>query len=43
MKIYSVNHPEFKPYGQVLAGYDTWGLLEFVAALPAGIGGLPHF
>ena len=23
MKIYSVNDPEFKPYGKVLGGYDT--------------------
>ena len=27
MKIYSVNDPEFKPYGKVLEGYDTAELL----------------
>ena len=30
MKIYSVNDPEFKPYGKVLTGYDT---AELVAAM----------
>ena len=28
MKIYSVMDPEFKPYGQILEGYDTRQLLE---------------
>ena len=37
MKIYSVNDPEFKPYGKVLAGYDTAALLNAMdaIALPA--------
>lgn len=30
MKIYSVTDPEFKPYGQVLEGYDT---TELIAAM----------
>ena len=28
MRIYSVNDPEFKPYGKVLEGYDTDELIE---------------
>ena len=37
MKIYSVNDPEFKPYGKVLEGYDTAALLDAMEkiALPA--------
>ena len=37
MKIYSVNDPEFKPYGKVLEGYDTTALLDAMEkiALPA--------
>ena len=34
MKIYSVSDPEFKPYGQVLAGYDTAELIEAMEAIP---------
>ena len=34
MKIYSVFDPEFKPYGKVLAGYDTSALLKAMAAIP---------
>ena len=33
MHIYSVTDPEFKPYGQVLAGYDTAELVEAMAAI----------
>ena len=34
MHIYSVFDPEFKPYGKVLAGYDTTALLKAMAAIP---------
>ena len=34
MKIYSVSDPAFKPYGQVLAGYDTAELIEAMEAIP---------
>lgn len=34
MNIHSVNDPEFKPYGQVLEGYDTAELLAAMDAIP---------
>ncbi len=34
MKIYSVTDPEFKPYGQILEGYDTEELCAAMAAIP---------
>ena len=34
MKIYSVNDPEFKPYGQVLEGYDTAELCRAMMQIP---------
>ena len=34
MKIYSVNDPEFKPYGKVLEGYDTEELLSAMEKIP---------
>ena len=34
MTIYSVNDPEFKPYGKVLEGYDTEELLKAMEAIP---------
>ncbi len=34
MKLYSVFDEEFKPYGKVLTGYDTSGLLRAMAAIP---------
>ena len=34
MKIYSVNDPEFKPYGKILEGFDTEELLEAMAKIP---------
>ncbi len=40
MKIYSVLDKEFAPYGKVLGGYDTTGLmkaLETTTPLPAGV------
>ena len=40
MKIYSVTDPEFKPYGKVLAGYDTTALLKALdekTPLPDGV------
>ncbi len=40
MKIYSVTDAEFKPYGKVLTGYDTAGLLKALdekTPLPEGV------
>ena len=40
MKIYSVYDPEFRPYGQVLEGYDTAPIVEALAnhtPLPEGV------
>ena len=40
MKIYSVNDPEFKPYGKILEGYDTAPLLKALdesTPLPDGV------
>ena len=34
MKIYSVSDPAFKPYGQVLEGYDTAELVAAMEAIP---------
>ena len=34
MKIYSINDPEFKPYGKVLEGYDTAELLQAMREIP---------
>ncbi len=34
MKVYSVFDPEFKPYGKVLAGYDTAALQAAMNAIP---------
>ena len=34
MHIYSVNDPEFKPYGKVLPGYDTTELVDAMLAVP---------
>ena len=34
MKIYSVSDPEFKPYGQVMTGYDTAELTAAMNAIP---------
>ena len=34
MIIYSIYDPEFKPYGQVLSGYDTAELVEAMNAIP---------
>ncbi len=34
MKVYSVFDPEFKPYGKVLAGYDTMALQAAMDAIP---------
>ena len=33
MKIYSVTDPEFKPYGQILKGYDTSELVDAMDAI----------
>lgn len=34
MKIYSIYDPEFKPYGQILPGYDTTCLLNAMKTIP---------
>ena len=34
MKIYSVNDPEFAPYGKVLEGFDTKELLDAMLTVP---------
>ena len=34
MKIYSVYDPEFKPYGQVLTGYDAACLVKAMNTIP---------
>ncbi len=34
MHIYSVNDPEFKPYGKLLEGYDTEELLKAMERIP---------
>lgn len=44
MKIYSVNDPQFAPYGKVLGGYDTAELvktLDAVTPLPDGVEYVP--
>ncbi len=44
MKIYSVNDPEFIPYGRVIKGYDTRELLktlDAVTPLPEGVEYVP--
>ena len=44
MKIYSIHDPEFAPYGKVLRGYDTQGLLktlDAVTPLPEGVEYVP--
>ena len=44
MKIYSVSDPEFRPYGKVLAGYDTAGLIAAMKEIPlpeSGVAYLP--
>ncbi len=44
MKIYSVRDPAFAPYGKVLEGYDTAGLLKTldeVTPLPEGVEYVP--
>lgn len=34
VKIYNVTDPEFKPYGQVLPGYDTSCLVKAMETIP---------
>lgn len=44
MKVYSVADPEFIPYGRVLSGFDTSGLLDVLKAvtpLPEGVSYVP--
>ena len=42
MKIYSVFDPEFAPYGKVLDGYDTAGLIEAMKAIPMPEAGVAY-
>ncbi len=42
MKIYSVYDPEFKPYGKVLEGYDTAGLIRAASAIPLPASGTAY-
>ena len=42
MKIYSVYDPEFKPYGQVLEGYDTAELCTAMEAIPLPEAGVAY-
>lgn len=42
MKIHSIYDPEFKPYGQVLEGYDTACLLKAMKTIPLPEGGVAY-
>ena len=42
MRIYSVNDPEFKPYGKVLEGYDTAELLAAMERIPLPENGVAY-
>ncbi len=42
MKIYSVSDPEFKPYGQVLEGYDAAELIAAMEAIPLPAEGVSY-
>ncbi len=42
MKIYSVTDPEFKPYGQVLEGYETAELAAAMDAIPLPAEGVAY-
>lgn len=42
MKIYSVYDVEFQPYGKVLEGYDTNGLLSAMSAIPMPENGVAY-
>ena len=42
MKIYSVNDPEFKPYGKVLKGYDTEELIAAMEEIPLPAEGVSY-
>ena len=42
MKIYSIHDPEFKPYGQVLEGYDTACLLKAMKTIPLPEAGVAY-
>ncbi len=42
MKIYSVTDPEFKPYGQILKGYDTSELIAAMDAIPLPAEGVAY-
>ncbi len=42
MKIYSVFDPEFKPYGQVVSGYDTACLVDVMNTIPMPASGTAY-
>ena len=42
MKIYNVTDPEFKPYGQVLPGYDTSCLVKAMETIPMPAAGTTY-
>ncbi len=42
MKIHSIYDPEFKPYGQVLEGYDTACLLKAMKTIPLPEAGVAY-
>ena len=42
MKIHSIYDPEFKPYGQVLEGYDTACLLKAMETIPLPEAGVAY-
>ena len=42
MKIYSIHDPEFKPYGQILEGYDLSCLLKAMETIPLPEAGMAY-
>ena len=42
MKIYPVTDPAFLPYGKILEGYDTAGLVEAMEAIPLPVSGTAY-
>lgn len=42
MKIYSVHDPEFTPYGSVITGYDTTGLIAAMKKIEMPAGGVDY-
>ena len=42
MKLYSIRDPEFRPYGQVLEGYDLKSLFSVLGTLPIPCDGITY-